>query len=225
MGLGAAGVLGATSLAGAGIQALGAQSAAKQQQQGTQQAIQAQLAMFGQAQGALSPYYTAGQGVLPTLQSLLTPGTAASTLSQLPGFQFQSQWGTKQAQNTLAAEGLGGSTGPLAKAVSDYNNGLAGTYYGNYVQGAQNFANMGTGAAAALAGNSTAVGQGIGQSATAGGNALASGTLGTTNALAGGVSGLGNAYLLNSVLGSNSANNSGIFGNITDQQLAAAGGI
>ena len=204
--LGAAGLSAGGSLIGAGIQSNAAQTAAQEQLQGTQEAIAAQESMFGQSQAALSPFFKAGQNVLPTLQSLLTPGPSqTSTLSQLPGFQFQSQWGTKQAQNALAAQGLGGSTGPLAKAISDYNQGLAGTSFSNLTGQLQNFANMGAGSASALAGNATMVGQGIGQSATAGANAIASGTLGSANAISGGItgatSGIGNALLLQGILG------------------------
>jgi hypothetical protein len=203
----AAAIGGAASLGGALLTSNASNKAAQEQLQGTQQAIAAQKQMFGQAQGALSPYYTAGSGQsLATLQSLINPSTAASTLSQLPGFQFTSGWGTKSAENALAAEGLGGSTGPLASAVSQYNTGLAQQYWGQDVGALQNLVNTGAGAAGALAGNATAAGQGIANSSIAGGNALASGTLGSANAIAGGLTNgagsVSNSLVLSALLGS-----------------------
>lgn len=203
----------AGSLAGAAIGAYGSESAAKTQASALSQGLQVQQGMFNTANAALSPYYTAGQSVLPTLQSLLTPGASqTSTLSQLPGFQFQSQWGTTAAKNNLAAMGLGGSAGPLATAISQYNQGLAGTSFNNLVSQLQGFANTGAGAAGAL--SSAAINSGNAQASTLGsiGAAQASGTLGATNAISGGVTGAVNAatlpYLLNSIQG-----NTGVYGN------------
>jgi hypothetical protein len=212
----AAGIGATGAIVGGGISALGAESAAGQQAKAAQSAIAAQQQMFGTAQQALSPYYTAGQSQIPTLQKLLTPGPSQTqTLSQLPGFQFQSQWGNLAATNALAAQGLGGSAGPLAKAISDYNQGLAGTSFSNLVGQEQNFANMGAGAAGALGGLAVQTGQGIGASTQAAGNALASGTLGATNAIAGGLTGAGNsatnALLFNALL--NQQPNPSVYGN------------
>jgi trimeric autotransporter adhesin len=181
-----------------------------------QQGIQAQLGMFGQVQGALGPYYRAGQGALPTLSSLLTPGPSqTSTLESLPGFQFQSEWGGRSATNALAERGLGGSTGPLAQAISQYNQGLAGTAFGTLVGQEQNFASMGSGAAGALAGNATATGGNISNTLTGIGQAQAQGITGSASALASGLNtatgGVGNAALLSSLF-ANGNNNSNFYG-------------
>jgi hypothetical protein len=189
VGAGAIGAVG--SIAAASMQSNAAKTAAAEQQQGTQEAIATQQGMFNTAQSALSPYYTAGNQSNTTLQSLLNPGTAQSTLESLPGFQFQSQWGDLATTNQLAAEGLGGSSGPLGKALSDYNSGLASTYYTNYANTLQQSVNSGLGAASALAGNATNTGQAIGQTQQAGANAQASGTLGSANAIASGINGAG----------------------------------
>ena len=212
----AAGITAVGGLAGAFLQSNAAKSAANTYAQTAQQGIDAQKAMFAQAQGALSPYYTAGAGALPTLKSLLTPGASMTdTLSALPGFKFASEWGTRAATNQLAAEGLGGSTGPLAKAISDYNSGLASTYWGNLVGNLQNFVNTGATSASALAGNATQTGQGISNTLSGIGQALAQGTTGSAGALAGGIGSLGNAamlYALGSKIGVNSG--SSIYGGI-----------
>ncbi len=221
--------MGIGALIGGGISALGSLGSAAIQsgasQQASQQQVQAQYAalaqeqgMFNTAKNALSPYYTAGQSVLPTLSSLLTPGASqTATLSQLPGFQFQSQWGNLAATNQLAAQGLGGSGGPLGKALSDYNQGLAGTAFSNLVGQEQNYANMGAGAASSLAGTAANF---SGQMASTLGNvgtAQASGTLGSANALStgltGGASSIGNALLLSQLMQNNGqAPLTGIYG-------------
>lgn len=203
--IGAIGALGS-----AGIGAIASSSAADKQAALGNQALNQQLNLFNQGKGALDPFIQAGQSVLPTLQDLLTPGKSAATLSSLPGVQFQSQYGTMAATNALAAK-TGPSAGPLATAISQYNQGLAGTTYQNQVGNLQNFANLGAGSANALAGNATSTGANVGGTLTGIGNAQAAGTLGTANALAGGVTGAANAgtnaMLLSRLLGTNGASN------------------
>ncbi|MDR3464141.1 MAG: hypothetical protein P4L76_17700 [Beijerinckiaceae bacterium] len=208
MGIAAAAAIGGVAtLGGALISSNAAKSASQQQYNGTQASIAEQDKMFNTAQSALSPYYTAGDQSNSTLQALLNPSTAMPMLENLPGFKFQSGWGTMATTNSLTAEGLGGSSGPLAKAISDYNSGLASTYYTNYANTLQQSVNSGLGAASALAGNATNTGQSIGQTQQAGANALASGTLGSANALGGGLTSAGGS--LSTALMLNSLNNSG----------------
>jgi hypothetical protein len=208
----AAGVGAAGSLGAAAINSNAATTASSQQVAEQKQALAQQQAMYNQGLGtasnALNPFINAGQSVLPTLQGLLTPGTSASTLSQMPGFQFQSQYGTQAATNALAAR-TGPSAGPLAAAISQYNNGLAGTTWQNTVNALQGYANTGANAAgtfgtAALGG---AINSGNSQAATLTntGNALASGTLGSAAALSGGLTGAAgsaqNALIYNQLFG------------------------
>ena len=211
------------SLGGSLLQSGASQTASQQQLQGTQESLYNQLAMYNTTRGELQPFISGGQSVLPTLSSLLTPGASQTkTLSQLPGFQFQSQWGDLAATNQLAAQGLGGSAGPLGKALSDYNQGLAGTSFNNLVSQIQSFAGLGANAASALGGVGATTGASLGATAQAGGNAAASGTLGSANALAGGLTGgtssVGNALLLSQLLqNSGSGNNSSsIYGNVSN---------
>jgi hypothetical protein len=87
-------------------------------------------------------------------------GISGLTASNLPGLAWQTQYGDLTTQNALAAQGLGGSAGPLAKALSDYNQGLAGTYYPQYYnmylggmsQGINAYSNYETGLQNALSG-------------------------------------------------------------------------
>lgn len=253
-GIGAAGSIGA-----AAIGANASSTASKQQAAAQQQALQQQQMLFnlglskqagyfdtaktafGTATNALAPYATAGTSVLPTLQGLLTPGTSASTLSQMPGFGFASQYGTMAATNALAAK-TGPSAGPLAAAVSQFNNGLASTTWQNTVNALQNYANTGANAAGGIAtsannfadiagsaGNAVLGASGVQaglQGGTIGniGNAQASGTLGSANALAGGVTGAtgsgSNALLYNQLFG-----NGGSGGLYTPAQIGKIGNM
>jgi len=206
----AAAIGGAASLAGAGISAFGATTAANDQVKAQQAAIAAQQQMFNVGQQNLQPFIQGGANAIPQLAALSNTSNPNSTLSQLlalttpgsnqtatlektPGFQFLSQYGTMATENAQAAQGAGGPGGNLATAISNYNQGLAGTQYSTIVNsllgaygagtGAlQNLANMGANAAGGLASNATAAGQGI-----------ASSTAGIGNAQAGAATSIGNS--------------------------------
>jgi hypothetical protein len=217
-GIGAAGSLG-SALIGANA----SQNAANAQVQAQQAALAQQKQLFGVGQAAVNPFIQGGQTALGTLTNLETPGQSASTLSQMPGFQFASQYGTMAATNALAAKS-GASAGPLAAAVSQFNNGLASQQYFNTVGALQNTANMGSGAASSLLGG--AISSGNAQAGTLGniGNAQAAGTLGSANALSGGLTGVGsslsNAALFNALSGGGGGG-----GLYTPQQIANIGNM
>lgn len=208
--VGSAAIGGVASLGSGLLQSGASKQAAQEQEQAATNNLNFQMNLLGVNDKNLEPFMAAGQNASGVLNNLLSPNsqTMQSTLQSLPGFQFQSKWGTKQTQNALAAEGLGGSTGPLAQAISNYNNGLASTYYSNYVSQLQNEQGAGISAAEGITGaTNTAAAQG-GNALTSAGNAAAAGTLGsanaTSNALTGAGSSLSNSLLLNSLLGGNS---------------------
>jgi hypothetical protein len=212
----------AGSIGGALINSNASQSAAAQQAAAQQQALAQQQSLYNQglstATNALNPYVKAGQSVLPTLQGLITPGENQNTLlSQTPGFQFASQYGTMAATNALAAK-TGPSAGPLAAAVSQYNNGLAQNTWQGTVNALQGYAGLGASAAGQFgqAAPGGAIQSGNAQAGTIGniGNALASGTLGSANALSGGLTGSTNALSSAAILNymqNNGLNNNGLY--------------
>jgi hypothetical protein len=176
---------------------------------------------------------------LSQLLALTTPGTQGSNNAQVqalentPGFQFASQYGTMAADNSLAARGLAGPGGSLAKAVSDYNNGLASTQWQNIVsalQGSlnsgtsnllntygtgagalQNLVNTGANAAGGLASNAVQTGQGIGSSLTGIGNAQAGAATSIGNSVGSAISGIGTNVSNQNIL-SLLAGQGGLFG-------------
>lgn len=231
--IGAVGAIGAAGIGAYSASKASDQQVAQQdkalgiQQQNFGNALDFQKGAFDTAKNALNPFITSGTNLLPTIQSLLTPGPSQTdTLSKLPGFQFQSQYGTMAATNALAARGLGGSAGPVGRAVSDYNNGLAGTSFNNYISQLLSAAGIGSSSANALAGAAGAAGSNvggltantnntIGTTLTNSGNAAAAGTLGVSNALSGGLTGSANSMtnaLLMSKLFPSAGTASGIYG-------------
>jgi hypothetical protein len=214
--VGAAGIGAVGSLGGSLLQSGAAQSASQQQQQAQELNLQFQTGLLGVNENNLNPFIQSGQQATGTLNKLLTPGAGqTAALEQLPGFQFQSKWGTKSTQNALAAEGLGGSTGPLSQAISNYNQGLASTDFSTFVSQLQAQQGQGISAAGAVTGATNSAGAQGGNALTSAGNAAAAGTLGSANALSNGITGAGssasNALLLSQLLGGNSG---GIFSNL-----------
>lgn len=215
----AAAVLGAGALS-AGASVWGSSNAADAQTSAAQASIANQQQMYGQNKDILSPFINAGTGGIPGLQDwlstsggstgsnalstllkLVTPGADQSaTLAQTPGYQFAQSQGDRAAMNALAARGLGGSPGAIAKGVSTFNSGLASQTYNSTVQNLlntfqtggnalQGLVNTGVQAGGALAGVGTSTANQISSSLTGAGNAQAA----SSNAIGSAVGGLGSS--------------------------------
>lgn len=241
------------SVIGAGASIYGASKAADAQSEAADKAIANQQQMYGQNKQMLLPYINAGTNMLPSLQGwsdpnnassplaqllkLTTPGADMSaTLAQTPGFQFSNTYGQKAVQNSLAARGLGGPGGAMAKGAANYAEGLAGNTWTSVVQQLlntyqagggqmQNVANLGENAGAALAGVGSNTANSISGSLTGAGNAQAAGynAIGTA---AGGVgNSIGTAALLQQLTGGGGGGG-GIYGpmNISPGNYGGTGG-
>ncbi len=128
----------------------------------------------------LGPYAQFGQGLQPTLQSLLTPGpNQTATLKQLPGFQFASDMANWGVQAGAGKTGISGST---AVEGGQLQSQLASNYFTNftnplvqlYGQSAGAAGQLGQGAAGIYTGGAQSlaglqVGQGNVQAGMAGG--------------------------------------------------------
>lgn len=216
MGLAAAAVGG---LASAGASIYGS----SQQAGATKQASNVQQQMFNTLMQNLQPYQQAGAGALSTLQQQLPSLTAqfAPTQAQLaatPGYQFTLQQGLNAVNNSNSAKGWGNS-GPGAKGIAQYSQGLASTTYNQQLQNylAQNsqiynmlsgVAGMGQNAAAGIGAGAQNLGSQIGSNLISGANATAGGAVGAANS----VNNLGSTAMLYSLLGSNAQNPYGSLG-------------
>ena len=195
---------------GLGSELLGSnasQNAADTQANAANQAAQTQLQMYNQTRSDLAPYNTQGQNALSTLAGLYGLGTSGgangqtaanlnSYITSLPGYQFQQQQGEQGIQRNAAANGTLMSGGTL-KALDQYNQGLAGTYYGNYINQLSQMAGLGESAASQTGNYATQTGQNVGNSLENAGAASAAGQIGSANAWSSGVGGgINNALTL-----------------------------
>jgi len=199
------------------IGAVGSNMAAGTQAAGQEQAAQTQQNMFNTIQGQEQPFLQAGYGATSDLNQLLgtapatgAGGTAGGTglpggyltqqfspkdLQNYPGYQFQLQQGDQAIQNSAAAS-TGAVSGPALKSLMNYNQGLAGTTYGNAFNQFQtqqtnifnrlsNIAGLGQNAAGNLGNAGVQLGTGIAGAQAAAGGSLAGGIVGATNSIGG----------------------------------------
>lgn len=236
----AAAVLGGSVLT-AGAQMWGANKAASAQTEMGNRAIGAQREMFDVTRNALQPFITGGQGgigdlakwlnvddesgPLNALRKLTMPGSnMTDTLRHTPGFEFAEDRGLRAVNNALAARGLGGSGGAVAKGASEFTTGLASNTWQSVVNALQNlfmggagakqsFVNTGANAAAGLGGNATQVGGQIGSNLVGIGNAQGGAATATGNALGNVGGGITTAALIQKLLGggTNPAGGTGLY--------------
>jgi len=236
----AAAIIGAGALS-AGASMYGASAAADAQGEAAANSIAAQREMFGEMKGLALPYINAGRDMLPSLQGwsdtstgsssplaqllrLTSPGADMSAaLAETPGFKFSNEYGQKAVQNALAARGLGGPGGALAKGAAGYAEGLAGNTWNNVVSQLlntynagggqmQNVANMGSNALASLSGNSTQVGSNIGSNMIGAGNAQAGAYTAMGNAVGNFGNSISTAAILQQLTGGGGGGGGGLYG-------------
>lgn len=234
----------ATAIIGAGVASAGASiyganQAADAQTNAANASIANQQQMYANNQNILMPYIQAGYGAANSLTSQLDPNgnnalsqllklTGAtnngadmtSALENTPGYQFTLSQGNRAVNNALAARGLGGSAGAVAKGVANYTEGLAGTTWQNVVNSlqnvfssqtgaTQNLMNSGVSAGNALAGVGTNTSNAISSSLIGAGNAQAAASNATGSAVSNAASTIPSAALLQTLLGGN--NSSGLY--------------
>lgn len=93
--------------------------------------------VYGEQKQNLNPYLEAGRSGVTSLQAAYAPGGSlagtfkaptADEAAATPGYEFQRNEGTKAVQRSAAAAGGLGSGGTM-KALDQYSQGLASTYY------------------------------------------------------------------------------------------------
>jgi len=186
--------------------------AAGQQIQGIQSGLSSLNNYYGQGQSALNTNYA--EGLAPFQQNYGQsnagttqlgnvlglngqPGSAAAmqTLQATPGYQFQTQQGNNAVN---AAEAAGGNlnSGKQQTDLSQFNQGLAGTTYNNYVSQLQPYLGYSSSSAAGIGGLSSGLG-----------NQLSSLLQSQGNANYGGDASIGNAEANASLSGLNASAN------------------
>jgi len=213
----AAGLIGAAT-----IGAVGSIAAGSEQASASQNATNAQEAMFQQQEQNLAPYQQGGVGALNQLNylegngpstgitssaggygSLNAPFTAQTMQQYSPAYQFQLQQGQQGVLNTDSS-GQGALSGAALKDLTSYNQNYANTAFNNAFNQYQTqqsntysrlagIANLGEAASANSATGGSNYAQGIGQSLTNTGTALGGGIAGAANSI-GGAATLGALY-------------------------------
>lgn len=140
---------------------------------------------YGSGSGGVGPVGDGGAGTMGAggiADRTAARDEAASLFATDPGYQFRQDEGNKAVEHSMAARGLGVS-GPEMKALSRFNQGLAGDEYSNYINRLMSVAGFGPVANSATA-NAALGAQSLGQAAgLAGGNARASGYANQANQL------------------------------------------
>lgn len=139
-----------------------------------------------------------GRVSIPTTSTTHSTTTASTPdynkiLSNLPGYQFQLQQGSQAVQRNLAAQGLLQS-GAAGKALTQYGQGLAQNYAGQYAGGLATLSQLGEAGAAGVASAGINAANQIGSNQIYAGNAAAAGYANTANAVNTGLGGLASAY-------------------------------
>lgn len=224
----AAAVIGAGAL-GAAATGYAANKASDAQAAAGQAAIDNSRDMWNQNKNLLMPFITGGTDALGKLQGwtdptngsnplaslikLTTPGADMSdVLAQTPGYKFSQEQGQRAVQNALAARGLGGSAGAVAKGVADYTQGLAGNTWNSVVQNLlqtfgtgtnalQGIVSTGANAGSSLASQGTAASSQINNALTGIGNAQATGANAMGSAISGFANSIPTATLLQQLTG------------------------
>lgn len=237
----AAAILGAGALS-AGSSIFGASKAADAQTDMANASIANQRQMYDENKNLLLPFITAGQKQIPgltrwndytdsssplnALMKLVMPGADMSaTLEQTPGYQFNLGQGLRAANNALAARGLGGSGGAVAKGASTFASGLASNTWQNVVNALtntfttggnamQNLVNTGATSGNALAGVGSGTANQISSSLIGSGNAQAAGWNAIGSAVGGFGNSIGSAALLQQLTSRGGPASSGIYGAI-----------
>jgi len=208
----------ATAIIGSAVVGAGASVASSSaQSKAASKSADSQMQMYDQTREDLSPYNTAGQGVINQLSNVVSSQTQPTytpvvmdqqSLEQTPGYQFNLTQGLKSTQNSAAARGLG-TSGAALKGAATYATGLADSTYQNQFANAQSnamnvynsqvagqtnqynrllgVASLGENAAAQTGTAGTAAANGASQAYTNAGNAQAAGYNGAAASVNNGV--------------------------------------
>jgi hypothetical protein len=225
--IGAAGIIGGTSLLGSKMSSDASKSAANTQSDAANHAADLQQQNLQQIRQSLQPFINGGYDAQGSLRSLLGLGTpdgsgnfgsltkpfdaAEFAKYQDPGYQFQLQQGQQALQNSQAAKD-GVLSGGALKDLIGFNQGMASTAYqgafGRYMSQndatynrLSNLLGIGENAAAGMGNTSAQVTSNIGNTLMSGANAQAAGQIGSANAWNSGLNNMGSYYMLSKMTG------------------------
>ena len=122
---------------------------------------------LGEAQGYLAPTIAQGRYAQDEIARMLGIRNSAgvlepwdpSLITETPGFKFRDEWGRRAVENSAIQNFLSGET---ARELTEFGQGLAGTYFDTRVDQLQGLAGLGANAEVAGADMTARAGQQIG---------------------------------------------------------------
>lgn len=179
----AAAIIGGSVIGGV-ASAISSKKAADAQRAGYDAATREQARQYDQTRDDFAPWRQTGTAALGRLDRASTGDM--SDFYRSPGYNFVRNEGQRDIGNSFAARG-GAFSGNALKALTEYNQSLASTEYGNWWNRQAGLAGAGQGAteSTAIAGRNAA--NNISANYAGAGNARASGIMGVNNAIQGGI--------------------------------------
>jgi hypothetical protein len=175
----------AVVVAGAAASAYSSKKAAKTAQRGYDAAAGEQARQYDQTREDYAPFREAGVNALGRL------GRASegdmSDFYKSPSYEFVRGEGERDIGNSFAARG-GAFSGNALKALTQYNQNLASTEYGNWWNRQAGLAGVGQAATGGTAAAGASAAANRGNAMIGAGNARASGIQGVNTAIQGGIS-------------------------------------
>lgn len=168
-------------------------SAARAQQQSSEQQIAEQRREYDTTRGDFAPYRQSGQGALNKLNGLQNGDMSGFYKS--PDYNFRRTEGTRGINNSFAARG-GAASGNALRALTQFSSNLAGGEFANYWNRLKSMSDQGLGATGQTAQAGQQATSGITNAMQQGGDARASGIMGNANAWGGALNTGLNSYLL-----------------------------
>jgi len=138
-------IMGGAALAGGAMSANATKKGAKAQRAGQAEASALQRDMFEQSRNDMTPWREVGGASLAETANMLGLGEQPydySELTKTPNYLFQQQEGMKGIDRAMAKSGMNGS-GQQLKAISEFNNNLAGNTFNTRLQQLAQLAGVG----------------------------------------------------------------------------------
>lgn len=171
-------------IGGALIGGVASSRAAKQQQKGYDAATAEQARQYDQTREDFAPWRDTGRSALDRLGRASTGDFSDFTAS--PSYEFVRDEGQRNMGNSFAARG-GAFSGNALRALTEFNQNLASTEYGNWWNRQAGLAGVGQSATQSTAQAGQNAANNIASNYIGAGNARASGVMGMNDAIQGGI--------------------------------------
>jgi hypothetical protein len=201
--------IGGSAILGAGASIIGGNKAAKAQEKASAASIAEERRQYDLTRADYAPWRTAGAGAVGRLEEAygLKPSTQPyGGFFTSPGYEFRRDEGIKAIERSASARGLrtgpvDGLSGPTAKSIMRYGEGLAASEYDAYTARLAQLAGLGQSATAGTAAAGSQATSNISNALINSGNARASSYANTASSINSGLNNVMTAYLMRGAFG------------------------